>query len=214
MTLEATVHVLLNLSLMASMLLAPSTVLIAWWYRQQFSGTMMVWKKPELVILTILYSAAALVLFIVGFSCFVYYIDYENRFVGEMSQLYSKKLLINLAALCALGIAALSAFYAAARMLFVQVITHHGIILNDRLVRIPDYRNTLKWESIADYYLTPDYPNAIYTLIVRTGNMKFERISLRVPMHLQEAFEDILDDRMFHGGNTEEGIGRARFWEN
>lgn len=210
-THDAVVNILLNVSLLGAVMLAPGMMVLANWYRSLLPNTLMVWKKPELVILTVLYAIGVLVLIIVGVSCLSYYIEYPAR---PQPQPWPRDLMLRVAILSGLLLVMISGIYFSLRKVLVQVVSSKGIVLNDRLVRLPDYRNTLPWSAIADYYVTPDYPNAIYTLLVRGHNLRMQRISLRVPLYLQDKFEDLLEAGLTEGEEAEANINRRWLSEN
>ncbi len=168
----------------------------------------MVWKKPEMVIITISFSVTALILFIVGISCVFNASGYVDASIN-----IEKEKLLKIGAICGLLIISLFFTYLAIRMLLVRVITARGIVLNDRLFRIPDYRNVIAWHEISDYYLVSDYPNVIFTLIVQRQSLKFSRVSLRVPVYRRDEFEDLLERQMEGQGGwgMYEGMSSTQF---
>ncbi|MEZ4776068.1 MAG: hypothetical protein R3D00_23025 [Bacteroidia bacterium] len=207
------VELLLNFSLLLSLLIAPCFVLLAYWYRRQLTQTLMVWKKPEMVIVTIIFSVAALILFIVGISGFFVYGDFLNS--NELQKLDKEKFL-NIGFICVLLLIAMVFTYVAIRMLLVRVVTERGIVVNDRILRIPDFRNVVEWNEVADYYLVSDYPNVIFTLIVRRQGLQFERYSMRVPVFVRDDFEDLLETQMYSATamRSRSDIGSHKFSEN
>ncbi|MEL6673448.1 MAG: hypothetical protein AAFR61_14685 [Bacteroidota bacterium] len=188
---------------------------MAYWYRRQLSQTLMVWKKPEMVIVTITFSVAALILFIVGISSMFTYYDL-NILESSETQWADKGKFQQVGIICGLLMAALVFTYMAIRMLLVRVITNKGIVVNDRLLRIPDIRNVIEWYEITDYYLVSDYPNIVFTLIVQKQPLTFERMSVRVPVYMREKFEDLLEKKMSNAAAFEEeaDISTHRFSEN
>lgn len=218
MTLEAIVHVLLNMGLLGALFVAPGILLVASWYRGHLQEPILIWKKPELIIATILFAVAVLILFITGISCLFSYLSFESfaQETREKAKTIKPNVFLSISILCLLGIVSLSAIYMALRLVLVQVITRRGIVMNDRLTRIPDYRNTIRWDMISDYYIVPDYPNAVYTLIVRAEALHYERISLRVPLYLREIFEDMLELQMYNAesARAQAEIDRHRFSED
>ena len=148
------IKLLLNFSLLLSLLIAPCLVLMAYWYRRQLSRTLMVWKKPEMVFVTITFSVAALILFIVGISCFFTYWGYlESPNISADTAKF-----FDIGIICTLLTVALLLSYIAVRLLLVRVITERGIVQHDRIFRIPDYRHVIEWHEVCDYYLVSDYP--------------------------------------------------------
>lgn len=207
------VKLLLNFSLLLSLLIAPCFVLLAYWYRRQLTQTLMVWKKPEMVIVTITFSVAALILFIVGVSGFFVYGDFIN---SSQINVLDKGKFLNIGFICSLLLIALVFTYVAIRLLLVRVVTERGIVINDRILRIPDFRNVIEWGEIADYYLVSDYPNVIFTLITRKQSLQFERYSMRVPVFVRDDFEDLLETKMYSATamRSHSDIGSHKFSEN
>lgn len=188
------VKLLLNFSLLLSLLITPCFVLMAYWYRRQLSQTLMVWKKPEMVIVTIVFSVAALILFIVGVSSFFAVSGFMEP--PQTTSINHEKFM-SISWVCGLMIVALAFTYIAIRLLLVRVITERGIVMNDRLFRIPDFRNVIEWHEISDYYLVSDYPNVLFTLIIQKQLLQFERTSVRVPVYMRDDFEDLLETKMY-----------------
>ena len=187
-------QLILNFSLLFAMLIAPCFVLMAYWYRKQLVQPLMVWKNPEMVIVTITFSVIALIFFIVGTSCLFTYLD-----VLDSSQLriMDKDKFMKLGMICGLMLIGLIFTYMAIRMLLVRNVTEKGIVMNDKVFRVPDFRYVLQWHEISDYYHLSDYPNAIFTLIIQTQPYQFNRISIRVPVYIRDDFEDMLETKMY-----------------
>lgn len=140
------VKLLLNFSMLLSLLVAPCLVLMAYWYRRQLSQTIMVWKNAEMVFVTITFSVAALILFIVGISCFFTYWGY----IDSPDFPTQRNHFLDIGIICTLLTVALLLTYVAIRLLLVRVITEKGIVMNDRIFRIPDFRNVIEWHEISD----------------------------------------------------------------
>lgn len=207
------VQLLLNFSLLLSLLIAPCFVLLAYWYRRQLNQTLMVWRKPEMVIVTITFSVAALILFIVGISGFFVYGDFlQSSHISE----HDKAKFLQISFICVLLLVALTFTYVAIRLLLVRVITEKGVVINDKVLRIPDFRNVIEWGDIADYYLISDYPNVIFSLIIHKPGMKFEKYSIRVPIFARDDFEDMLETKMYSASSmkSHSDISSHKFSEN
>jgi len=206
-------QLLLNFSILFAMLIAPCFVLMAYWYRRQLSQTLMIWKNPEMVIVTITFSVLSLILFIVGTSCFFTYFD-----VLDSSQLriIDEDKFLQIGIICSFSLIGLILSYVAIRMLLVRVITEKGIVVNDKLMRLPDFRNVIQWHEISDYYLVSDYPNVIFTLIVQRVSLKYERMSIRVPVYIRDDFEDMLETKMYSASamQARTDISSHKFSEN
>ncbi|MEM6799879.1 MAG: hypothetical protein AAF696_00670 [Bacteroidota bacterium] len=206
---------LLNFSFMLAFLVAPFFILMAFWYRKRLSNTIMLWRKPEMVIITIVFSVASLILFLVGISSIFTYFDL-NFFDNVYNPVEDREKFKKVGLICGLLLLALLATYASIRMLLVRVITEKGIVKNDRFFRIPDFKNIIPWENICDYYLVSDYPNVIFTLIIHESAMKYSRISIPVPVYVREEFEELLESKMNSNSNLSEeaDISPHRFSEN
>ncbi|GAB4410885.1 MAG: hypothetical protein OHK0039_15610 [Bacteroidia bacterium] len=204
---------LLNFSLLLSLLIAPCFLLLAYWYRRQLSRPLMIWKNSEMVIVTIMFSVAMLILFIVGTSSFFTYYNVLNpdRLGGVNNEKF-----FTIGLTCVLLMVALVFFYVAVRLLLVRIVSEQGIVVNDRFFRIPDFRSVIYWQQIADYYQVSDYPNVIYTLIIRRRGMEFDRFSLRVPVYMRDSFEDLLESQMngTRSIHSPEDIGSRKYYEN
>ncbi|MDP5171768.1 MAG: hypothetical protein NWR72_16085 [Bacteroidia bacterium] len=174
---------------------------MAYWYRKQLPQTIMVWKKPEMVIVTITFIVAALILFIVGISSFFSWLDIGH--VDAESIKITPNRMRDIGFICVLLLFALGCTYTAIKMLLVRVITESGIVANDRILRVPDFRTVIQWEAITDYYLLSDYPNVIFTLIVQKNLTQFERISVRVPVFMRDEFEDLLETKIFSSSSSQ-----------
>ncbi|MEM9932150.1 MAG: hypothetical protein AAF824_01005 [Bacteroidota bacterium] len=207
------VKLLLNFSLLLSLLITPCLVLMGYWYRKQFIQKLMVWKKPEMVIVTIIFSVASLILFVVGVSCFFSAWGYlETRDVLDVH----KERFFDIGLICMLLNVSLLFIYSALRLLLVRIITDKGIVQNDKVLRIPDYRNTIEWHEVSDYYLVSDYPNVIFSLIIQKEPAVFERITLKVPVYVRDEFENLLETKMYSASamRARSQINRHKFSEN
>ena len=177
------------------MLIAPCLVLLAYWYRRQLSQTLMIWKNPEMVIVTITFSVAALILFIVGTSSFFTYYDVLSP--SSPIQPDGKEKFFTIGVICLMLLVALMMIYIAIRLLLVRVITEKGVVLNDRVFRAPNFRHVIEWHQISDYYLVSDYPTVIFTLITQKQPLQFDRTAIRVPVYIRDDFEDLLEAKMY-----------------
>ncbi|MEM7658892.1 MAG: hypothetical protein AAF399_22405 [Bacteroidota bacterium] len=176
-------------------MIAPCLVLLAYWYRKQFSQTLMVWKNPEMVILTITFSIVGLILFIVATSSFFTYFN-----VLQPSNIHppNQEKFLTIGIICSALMVATVLIYLAMRMLLVRIITEQGIVANHSLLRIPNFRRVIEWGSVSDYYLVSDYPSVVVTLIIQKQAFQYERVSLKVPVYLRDDFEDLLEAKMYH----------------
>lgn len=187
------IDVILNLSTLFAILIAPSFLLVAVWYRNSLKKSVFVWAKPEMVLITIVFFVLALILFIVGVSCVFShfgYLDTQKFSVLAGSQYF------NVGVICFMGLAGLTTSYFALRKLLVHAVVESGLVLNRGILPLPNSIQLLAWQEIADYYLVPDYPNASFTFIVQGENMQFSRVSVKVPIYLKEDFQFYLDKQL------------------
>ncbi|MEM7366998.1 MAG: hypothetical protein AAF587_00285 [Bacteroidota bacterium] len=196
-----------------SLLIAPCLVLLAYWYRRRLAQTLMIWKNPEMVIVTITFSVAALILFIVGTSSFFTYYDVLN---SSQIQFVDKEKFFTIGVICLMLLGALMMIYIAIRLLLVRVVTEKGVVLNDRFFRAPNFRHVIEWNQISDYYLVSDYPTVIFTLITQKQPLQFDRTSIRVPVYIRDDFEDLLEAKMYSVQEIHdpEGLSPQKFSEN
>jgi len=213
MLLNVFANMFLNAGLIAALLFAPCLLLMAFWYRKQLPTALMVWKKPELVLITVGFSAITLILFVIGISSFFTHFGFlESSQIDSLTQ----QRLFTVGVACFLMSIALIMVYMAIRTLFVQLITDKGIVINDRFMRVPDMKNVIPWYQIADYYLKSDYPNVVFSIIIQPEPMKFERINLKVPVYNRDAFEDLLERKMNEIAleQTSSAYSSKRYYEN
>lgn len=194
------INFFLNFSLLLALLVAPCFLLMSYWYRRQLPKTILVWRKPEMVIITITFLIASLILFIIGISSFFSIMDFAG--LQQSTADVPAPKLKNIGFICLLLLTALGITYMAIRMLLVQIVTEEGIVSNDRILRIPDFRNVMYWDTITDYYLLSDYPNVIFTMIVKKGPSEYKRNSIRVPVYMRDEFEDLLETKLFSSGSS------------
>ncbi len=187
---------LLNISLLFSLLLAPSVLMVAMWYRKDQGKPVFIWPKPEMVILTIVFFVVSLSLFIVGVSCFFTHFGYLDP--GKFSSIASNQFL-NLGVSCMLLIAGMSMVYYALRRLLVQMVKEGGLVLNKGLLPFPNSLFVMEWKDIVDYYIVPDYPNVSFTFITNheLKELSYERKSVKVPIYLKEDFQTFLDKKIY-----------------
>ena len=211
--MDAIVKFFLNISLLSAMLLAPAMLLLAHWYRKRFRRTLILWRRPEMVAVTISFFIAALVCFITGISSLFAYFGFLRS-----SQLpYADKFeFLDVSLACGLFLIALVMVYIAMRNLLIRVITDAGIIINDRYLRVPTFRKMIRWEDINDYFVISDYPNVIFNLILNREDVQLRRYSLRVPVYVRDEFEQLLEEKMneIRGIRQREEIGDHPYFDN
>ncbi len=179
-----------------SLLLAPSILMVATWYRKDQGKPVFVWPKSEMVVLTIVFFVVSLSLFIVGVSCFFTYFGYLNP--GKFSSIAGNHFL-NLGISCMLLLVGISMIYYALRRLLVQMVKEGGLVFNRGLLPFPNSLFVIGWNDIVDYYVVPDYPNVAFTFITNheLKELTFERKSIKVPIYLKEDFQTFLDRKIY-----------------
>lgn len=188
------IYLILNLSLLFAILVAPSILMVSVWYRKSLGKPVFQWHKPEMVLATIVFFILSLMLFIVGVSCFFThfgYLDPLNFTAIARTQFF------NLGLSCMLAIGGLVMVYFAMRNLLVQMVMEKGLIMNRAILPVPNATQFVKWSSIVDYYVVPDYPNVAFTFIVQSEELKYERESVKVPIYLKEDFQAYLDKQLY-----------------
>ena len=190
------INLLLNISLLFALLIAPSILMVSLWYRKDQGKPVFIWPKPEMVILTIVFFVVSLSLFIVGVSCFFTHFGYLDP--GKFSGIASNQFL-NLGTSCMLLIAGLSTVYYALRRLLVQMVKEGGLVLNKGLLPFPNSLFVMEWKNIVDYYIVPDYPNVSFTFITNNidKELAYDRKSVKVPIYLKEDFQAFLDKKIY-----------------
>jgi hypothetical protein len=205
------IDVLLNLSLVFAILVAPSTLLLSQWYKKSLGRPVFSWPKSEMVLLTILFFVVALVLFIVGVSCIFTYFGYLDpiRFPG-----INVRQFLNLGLACISSVAGLSILYMAMRSILVQMVMEQGVLLNIGLLPLRGSIRLLDWNHIVDYYVVPDYPNITVTFIVAVPDLQFERFAIKVPVYLKDEFQAYLDKGLngARSPQAETGISSNRYF--
>lgn len=199
------VKLILNLSLLFSILVAPSVAILSFWYRKSLGKPVFVWHKSEMVLLTIVFFVISLLLLIVGVSCFFSYWGYLDSL---KFQAITGSQFLNLGVSCFLGIGGLSLVYFALRKLLVQMVMPKGVVLNKGLLPVPNSNNMLEWDNIVDYYVVPDYPNAVFTFITSQHELTFERHSIKVPIYLKDDFQNYLDKEIYSAQTIRTGSSK------
>jgi hypothetical protein len=205
------IDLLLNLSLVFAILIAPSALLLSVWYKKSLGKPIFTWPKSEMVLLTIIFFVVALVLFIVGVSCIFTYFGYLDpiRFPG-----INVRQFLNLGLCCNFAVLGFAMLYACMRNLLVQSVMEKGVILTKSILPLRGNVRLLTWSEIVDYYVVPDYPNITVTFIVAGENLHFERHSIKVPVYLKDEFQNYLDKGMnaARSPHAETGISSNRYF--
>ena len=112
-------QLILNISLLFAILIAPCVLLLSLWYRNSLGKPLFVWPRQEIVLLTIISAAVALILLIIGISCFFTDMGYINP--AGFPRVFHHRF-FNFGLSCILLISGLSMVYFAFRRLLVQVV--------------------------------------------------------------------------------------------
>ncbi len=185
------IDLMLNLSLLFAVLIAPSLLMLSVWYKKSLGKPVFIWPKSEMVLLTIVFFIVALVLFIVGVSCIFTYFGYLDpiRFAG-----INVRQFLNLGLCCNLAVIGLAMVYMGMRNMLVQMVMEKGIVMTRGILPLRNSVKLLEWSQIVDYYVVPDYPNVNITFIVAVEAMRFQRQSIKVPVYLKDEFQTFLDE--------------------
>lgn len=207
------VDLILNVSLIFALVGAPVFLAAAFWYRRSLGRPTFVWPISEMVVVTIVYFITSLLLFIVGVSCFFSHWGYLDAIALE-EPYKSHFFYLGISSLLFLG--GLSMFYLGLRKLLVQVVVPEGVIMNERLVPLPNSLKLIPWENIVDYYVVADYPNVVMNFIIK-DETRFSRHAIKVPIYLKDEFEEFIDKQIYtaqtyKAGDTE--ISAEFFSEN
>ncbi len=204
------IDLMLNLSLVFAILIAPSMLLLSFWHKKSLGKPVFSWPKSEMVLLTIVFFVVALVLFIVGVSCIFTYFGYLDpiRFPG-----INVRQFLNLGLCCNFTVLGLAMVYVGLRNLVVQSVMEKGVIVTKGILPFRNAIRLLTWNQIVDYYIAPDYPNITVTFIVDEQNLRFERYSIKVPVYLKDEFQTFLDKGLnaARSPQAETGISSSRY---
>ena len=205
------IDLLLNLSLVFAILIAPSALLLSVWYKKSLGKAVFTWPKSEMVLLTIIFFVVALVLFIVGVSCIFTYFGYLDpiRFPG-----INVRQFLNLGLCCNFTVLGVAMLYATMRNLMVQLVMENGVIVTKGFLPLRSSVRLLSWNKIVDYYIVPDFPNITVTFIVAEEELRFERHSIKVPVYLKDEFQNFLDKGLnaARSPHSETGISSNRYF--
>lgn len=175
----------LNLSWIYALLIGPLAWFVARAYRKNFLKAIIVWRTPDSLLLTVIYFISTLLLLIVGMACFFNYLKEANP------QLIAKYR--DLTFICVNLWLGSTGLFIALRMLLVQVLMREGLMLNHFFFRIPIPSRILQWEQICDYYTQNDYPSIIFQIIYRAEGLKFKKVAISTPSHLQVFLKETLE---------------------
>lgn len=169
---------------------------------------------PEMVVLTIVFFIAGLLLLIVGVSSFL---SYAGIFDQVEIKAVSTHHFLSLGLTSFLFLISLTTIYFGLRKIMVQVVLEKGILVSEGWFPVPLKATLVRWEFMVDYFQQPDFPNVVFNLIVDNQNLRFKKLNIRVPVFLKAEFQNLLDSRMYNpkglkGDNSK--ISRTFFSEN
>ena len=208
------VEFVFNFALIFAMLFAPSFLFIALQYRKKLGVPVFVWHKSEMVIVTIVFFILTLIFFILGVALLFSFWD-NLRFEAASANLMENAQLIY-GFSCMLILSGLAMTYFALRRLLVQMVMDEGIMFNEKYIPFPSKNHLLRWEAVVDYYIQPDYPNAVFTFIVNSEDLKFSRMSVKVPIFLKDEFQAFIEKKIYSVSTirTSSKISSHNFSEN
>jgi hypothetical protein len=183
----------LNISLLFSILIGPAFLLVAHWYRASLGRPLMEWPRQEMVMATILSAVTALILLAIGVSCFFTYLGFID--IHRLPSFFHRQY-FHFGLSCVFFISGLTMCYLALRRVLVQLVLPQGVMLHKGVLPMPRRSGVVAWSSIVDYYVQSDYPNTVFTLMVKESDLKYQRMSLRVPIYLKDEFQQQLDAQM------------------
>lgn len=209
------VEFIFNFSLIFAMLFAPSFLFIALQYRKKLGTPVFVWHKSEMVIVTIVFFILTLIFFILGVALLFSFWDNSLRFETASANLMENPQLIY-GFSCLLILSGLGMTYFGLRRLLVQLIVDKGIMFNEKYIPFPSKNHLLEWGEVVDYYVQPDYPNAVFTFIVNSSDLKFTRMSVKVPIFLKDEFQSFIEKKIYSASTirTSSKISSHNFSEN
>lgn len=190
---------ILNLSLILSLVVAPFVFVQALRYRKQIRRAVMHWQRPEVVLLTVGYAISMLVLLVVG-TCGLFFhfgIFYQPPRLPATEQeiMVTEPVFLHMAMACLALMVAFSLLYQSFRIFLTQLVFREGIHIAYGPWN-PGSDQVVTWEMISDYYIGSDYPNVVFTFIVREADVTYQRYSIRVPGHLRDKLSAYIDGHM------------------
>mgnify|MGYP006266352265 CR=1 FL=1 len=176
-----------------SFVLAPLLFGLSWLYRRRFKQVVMKWRKPQMVVFTIMAFIFNLTLFVLGcLFMAIYWGQIENIGVVSIGSEQVLKIALN----CWFLLAGVTLLYFGLQNFYYQYVTQPGIVYSGFDWHQMKFRHRiLRWEDIKDYYLHSDYPITLFNFLVdRRGHTT--RRSLKVPFYRFARFRALLDARI------------------
>lgn len=173
------------------LVLAPLFLVASVYYRRQFKGVVLQWKKTGLVVYTILTFMANLLLFVL--ACF-FISSYMGRIDGVRWVDTAPQTLLMLGIASLLLMFGSTVFYFGIQNFSTQFVTQQGIYLAPDLGSLRKREDALlPWDQIKDYYLRSDYPVTVYQFLVQQADGTFAKRQLKVPFYVMPRFEVLLE---------------------
>ncbi len=187
------VQILNNSIMIFALGFAPLFFLSSLIHKKKYKNVILSWKKPIMVVPTILCFSLNLTFFILAAFFFA---TYFGRIEGIKIFDYPSDRVYLLGIDCVMGIVGTTLTYFALQNYFTQVITINGIIIREwSWESLRFVENKLQWDQINDYFVKFDYPISVFTFI-STRNNYLEKISLSVPFYALPRFEQQLESQM------------------
>ena len=182
------ISILLNISLLFCLLIAPMFYAMSVWYKRQIGKTVISWQMPEMVVLTIIFFIAGLLLLIVGVSSFL---SYAGIFDQAEIKAVSSNHFLSIGLTSFLFLSSITVIYFGLRKMMVQMVVEKGILVSEGWFPVPGRATLIKWEYMVDYFQQPDFPNVVFNLIVDNQNLRFKKLNVRVPVFLKEEYPSV-----------------------
>jgi hypothetical protein len=176
--------------------LDPLALLLAWRHRQRHPHVVLAWRKPHLAVVSIVGFILGLGLFVAG--C-IFLLSGLQPAVNDAESVIASRSFFPLAADAFLLLFALATAYLAVQHYQTQYVTEKGIALDH--FNWASFRWELEWVTwpdLRDYYTQSDYPITVFNLLCVDAAGYTVRHSIRVPHHLRNRFEAILEAALEH----------------
>ncbi len=187
------VQILFNISLLFALVVAPVFFAMSLWYRKNVGKAAMLWPMPEMVVVTIVTFVLSLLLMIVGVSClFSYWGLFESG--GQIVKAHESFFRVGISSF--LFLFGIGLVYLGLRKMMLQFVLDRGILFYERFFPFPAQTSLIGWENVIDFFQQTDYPNVVFQLIIDNQNLRFNRLTLRVPIYLKEEFLHYMEKKI------------------
>lgn len=180
-------------ALVFTLVIAPAIYLLSLAFKRQFKDVEYEWKKPQVILFTIISFIINLALFIL--ACF-FFAGYYRNVSLDIIQI-PPTAMWQLSVDCMLFFMGVTALYVSLQNYFVQFIALQGIIIPAFSWKKIRFQHILiRWQDIRDYYVRTDYPITYYHFILQNSAGEFTKRSLKIPFYALARFESILEINM------------------